>query len=75
MKAGVYSIWVRYDGGDAYIISGVDITNITPSIGAINGITVTVDNLVLDDVTGVKDLWIARERLTAIRRSRTRRTR
>ncbi|MBQ7161385.1 MAG: hypothetical protein IJR90_06735, partial [Clostridia bacterium] len=60
LKPGIYSIWVRYDGGKAYILSGVDITNITPSVREVLGLTVSVDNLVLDAETGVKDIWIAR---------------
>ena len=60
LRPGVYSIWIRYSDNEAFIISGVDVTKITPSVREVLGLTVSVDNLVLDDATGVKDIWIAR---------------
>ena len=68
MKGGVYSFWIRYKNPttsktNVYILKGVDITNFTPVVGAVNGLTVTIDNIYLDENKGVKDIFISRGEL------------
>ena len=43
-------------------LTDVDITDFTPGVGAVNGITVTVDNINLDPTKGMKDFFLARGR-------------
>ncbi|MBQ7160663.1 MAG: hypothetical protein IJR90_03040 [Clostridia bacterium] len=74
INAGTYSIWIRYKKPDgstvAFILGGegqniadypsVVLDTFTPKLGAVNGITFTVDNIWLDSSKGLKDFFLAR---------------
>ena len=45
LEAGTYSLWIRYDGGAEYILSGITNTDMTPEVTDVYGLYATISNL------------------------------